>query len=146
MNVVHIVAQARILRTALGRGRAADFDDPLTFKQCFLDDLWTMAQEHLALRRYFASAVLADPTAMWELGRDARRRSINDEPGQAYRRIRPSLYYWSPATTVEAPSRPGEFHPEPLTDPDWILSHHPARATARRLPPSVECQVLPVAG
>jgi hypothetical protein len=26
------------------------------------------------------------------------------------------------------PSRPGEFHPEPLTDPDLILSHHPARA------------------
>src|SRR5216684_126063 len=33
------------------------------------------------------------------------------------------------------PSRPGEFHPEPLTDPDLILSHHPARATARRLAP-----------
>ena len=30
------------------------------------------------------------------------------------------------------PSRPREFHPEPLTDPDVILSHHPARATARR--------------
>ena len=28
------------------------------------------------------------------------------------------------------PSRPGDFHPEPLTDPDLILSHHPARATA----------------
>jgi len=36
------------------------------------------------------------------------------------------------------PSRPGEFHPEPLTDPDVILSHHPARATERRPPPSVE--------
>jgi hypothetical protein len=36
------------------------------------------------------------------------------------------------------PSRPREFHPEPLTDPDVILSHHPARATARRLPPSAE--------
>src|SRR6266567_917180 len=42
------------------------------------------------------------------------------------------------------PSRPGDFHPEPLTDPDLILSHHPARVTARRLPPSVECQVPPV--
>jgi len=40
--------------------------------------------------------------------------------------------------TNPTPSRPGEFHPEPLTDPDRILSHHPARATARRLPPSVE--------
>src|ERR1700680_2361744 len=36
------------------------------------------------------------------------------------------------------PSRPGEFHPEPLTDPDLILSHHPARAIAQRLPPSAE--------
>jgi hypothetical protein len=44
------------------------------------------------------------------------------------------------------PSRPGEFHPEPLTDPDLILSHHPARATARRLPPSIEHWVPPAAG
>src|ERR1700730_994705 len=36
------------------------------------------------------------------------------------------------------PSRPGEFHPEPLTDPDVTLSRHPARAIARRLPPSAE--------
>jgi len=38
------------------------------------------------------------------------------------------------------PSRPGEFHPESLTDPDVILAHHPARAAARRLPPSAERQ------
>jgi hypothetical protein len=38
----------------------------------------------------------------------------------------------------QLPSRPGEFHPEPLTEPDLTLSRHPARATARRLPPSVE--------
>ena len=37
---------------------------------------------------------------------------------------------------VPQPSRPGELHPEPLTDPDLTLSRHPARATARRLPPS----------
>src|SRR5260370_11972013 len=36
------------------------------------------------------------------------------------------------------PSRPGEFHPEPLTDPDLNLSIHPARGIARRLPPSAE--------
>src|SRR5713101_4398360 len=44
------------------------------------------------------------------------------------------------------PSRPGEFHPEPLTDPDLTLSRHPARATTRRLPPSIEHRVPPVAG
>ncbi len=31
-------------------------------------------------------------------------------------------------TLLQMPSMPGEFHPEPLTDPDLILSHHPARA------------------
>jgi SOS response associated peptidase (SRAP) len=36
------------------------------------------------------------------------------------------------------PSRPGEFHPEPLTDPDLTLSRHRARVTERRLPPPVE--------
>ena len=40
------------------------------------------------------------------------------------------------AEREELPSRPGEFHPEPLTDPDLNLSTHPARVTARRLPPS----------
>jgi hypothetical protein len=41
------------------------------------------------------------------------------------------------------PSRPREFHPEPLTDPDLSLSSHPARAIARRLPPSVDKGLLP---
>lgn len=86
-------------------GRAADFDEPLTFKQRFLDHLWTMAREQSGLRRYFAGAVVADPVAMWELGRDARRQSVNDEPGRAYRRVRPSLYYWSQASTVPATRR-----------------------------------------
>jgi len=36
------------------------------------------------------------------------------------------------------PSRPGEFHPEPLTEPYVRLSPHTARATHRRLPPSGE--------
>src|SRR5689334_13814323 len=38
----------------------------------------------------------------------------------------------------QLPSRPGESHPEPLTDPDLTLSRHPARAIERRLPPSAE--------
>src|SRR5260370_35459557 len=44
------------------------------------------------------------------------------------------------------PSRPGEFHPEPLTDPHLTLSRHPARAIARRLPPSIEHRVPPGVG
>jgi hypothetical protein len=42
----------------------------------------------------------------------------------------------APATAA-LPSRPGEFHPEPVTEPDLTLSRHPARATARRLPASI---------
>lgn len=41
------------------------------------------------------------------------------------------------------PSRPGDFHPEPLTDPDLRLSPHPARATARSLPAPTERKALP---
>jgi hypothetical protein len=39
---------------------------------------------------------------------------------------------------LKVPSGPGEFHPEPLTQPDVNLSIHPARAIVGRLPPSAE--------
>jgi hypothetical protein len=42
-----------------------------------------------------------------------------------------SLVHAAPHKIIATlPSRPGEFHPEPLTDPDLTLSRHPARATA----------------
>src|SRR5215475_7690559 len=40
------------------------------------------------------------------------------------------------------PSRPGEFHPEPLTDPDLTLSRHPARG--REVRKTGECGLLQV--
>jgi hypothetical protein len=40
------------------------------------------------------------------------------------------------------PSRPGEFHPEPLTEPDLNLSAYPARATHGRLPSSTDIEFL----
>ena len=45
---------------------------------------------------------------------------------------------WRALKTSLVPSRPGEFHPEPLTDPDVNLSIYPARVTAPRLPPSAD--------
>jgi hypothetical protein len=33
---------------------------------------------------------------------------------------------------LTTPSRPGDLHPEPLTDPDVNLSIHPARATTEK--------------
>src|ERR1700730_6822191 len=44
----------------------------------------------------------------------------------------------SPCVLLTLPGRPGEFHSEPPTDPDVNLSIHPARATQRRLPPSIK--------
>ena len=46
---------------------------------------------------------------------------ISDVGGKAE-----DIYSWRVFRSL--PSRPREFHPEPLTDPDLILSHHPARA------------------
>jgi len=42
----------------------------------------------------------------------------------------------------QKPSRPGEFHPEPLTEPYVNLSIHTARATHRRLPSSADTRGL----
>ena len=53
----------------------------------------------------------------------------------------PEVAVW--AHMSAPPSRPGEFHPEPLTEPDLTLSRHPARAIVRRLPPSIEHRVPP---
>ena len=39
---------------------------------------------------------------------------------------------------------PGAFHPEPLTDPDMNVSIHPARAIARKLPPSIDYRFPPL--
>jgi hypothetical protein len=44
---------------------------------------------------------------------------------------------------VALQSRPGKFHPKSLTDPDVILSHHPARVIAPRLPPFAEPRAPP---
>src|SRR5438105_12560233 len=46
------------------------------------------------------------------------------------------------AVTRRPPSRPGELHPEPLTEPDLNLSAYPARATVGRLPSSTDIKFL----
>src|SRR5215471_13140119 len=56
---------------------------------------------------------------------------------QAHRQS-PFLRRFLRPPSTRAPSRPGELHPEPLTEPDVNLSIHPARATQRRLSPSIK--------
>jgi hypothetical protein len=67
--------------------------------------------------------------------REQAREDFNPLPSA---RVKPARLTSSAARSVSPPSRPGDLHPEPLTDPDMTLSRHPARATTRRLPPSVE--------
>src|SRR5262249_17147022 len=49
----------------------------------------------------------------------------------------PKLHQQFVGNAFLAPSRPGEFHPEPLTDPCLTVSGHTARAIQGELPPSV---------
>lgn len=84
-------------------GLAADYESPSAFKAAFLERVWEMARTQPILRRYHAGAVMADARAMWHLGRDAKRVSVGDRPGQALAAVSvPILYYWSPDNTAEA--------------------------------------------
>jgi hypothetical protein len=53
----------------------------------------------------------------------SRRNTFTWDTAQSARDFRPFL-----------PSRPGQFHPGPLTEPYVSISIHTARAAARRLP------------
>jgi hypothetical protein len=81
--------------------------------------------------------------------RHCRNRSSVSADSMTLRSLRPldcSMRMIFCALSICLPSRPGEFHPEPLTEPDVSLSTYPAHAIARRLPPSIDRRVPPVAG
>ena len=87
-------------------GKAADCTDPLGFKNWFLEYVWEMAQSQPVLRRYYAAAEMADPTAMLELGQDAKNVSTDCAVGEAYLGLSiPSLYFWSRGNTPEKTQR-----------------------------------------
>lgn len=81
-------------------GKAADYGDPHEFKREFLKQVWELGLNSNTYRRYYAGAAVADTTAMWLLGCDAKRISIDNELGKSYKDMtQPSLYYWSKAST-----------------------------------------------
>ena len=87
----------------------------------------------------FASLMDMDFAVRWPLVRRSRLipGSCPSTRTFALRFFRTPSRDGSPCVLLTLPSRPGEFHPEPPTDPDVNLSIHPARATQRRLPPSI---------
>jgi pimeloyl-ACP methyl ester carboxylesterase len=81
-------------------GKAADWDAAEPFKKAFLNEIWELGATNVELRRYFGGVIMAQASAMWSLGKDAKRVSVGDSVGHAYRALKvPSLYYWSEATT-----------------------------------------------
>ena len=85
---------------AMFTGKASNFDNPLAFKQSFLDEIWNLGEDDQALRHYYAGVRMSDPETMWYLGRDTGRVSVDDKLGEAFRALsQPSLYYWSKQST-----------------------------------------------
>ena len=81
-------------------GKAADWEDSEAFKKAFLEELLELAATNVDLRRYYGGVVMAQASAMWTLGRDAKRVSVGNRVGHDYRAMKmPSLYYWCKATT-----------------------------------------------
>lgn len=63
-------------------GTAANYDDPLVFRAAFLERLALKAQTSAIFARYHDNVAKADPRALWQLGRDARRFSDTQHPGE----------------------------------------------------------------
>lgn len=119
-------------------GKAADFDDPQTFKERFLEDIWEMGRRDRPLRHYYSGAAVADARTLWALGRDAKHISADNRLGDAYRSLtQPTLYYWSQQSTPDATQRwisgSGIAHQEYRDAGHWPMVEQPVRtATAIR--------------
>ena len=83
-------------------GTAADYDDPSAFRNAFLARLEDMARTDQVIARYRQKVALADPQALWELGRDARRFSDNNIPGQVLMAAATVIYFYNPDNCPQA--------------------------------------------
>ena len=63
-------------------GTAADHPDPDAFREALLARLAEMGANDPILRGYRERVEVADPAALWSLGRDSRRFSDTHHPGQ----------------------------------------------------------------
>ena len=77
-------------------GSAADYDGPDAFRTAFLDRLDKMAAENPVIGRYRRAVAEADPLALWQLGRDARRFSAKAVPGEVLMAAARVVYFYNP--------------------------------------------------
>ncbi len=81
-------------------GKAMGFEDPDDFKAAFLEDIWELGTASPAHRHFYSGATLADPVALWELGRDTHRAGLSGELASSYVNLEhPTLYFWSNQST-----------------------------------------------
>lgn len=112
-------------------GTAAEFDDPESFRDAFLARLGERARGSAVVARYRDNVAKADPRALWQLGRDARRFSEARHPGDVLIASARVSYLYDPPNCPQATL-------------DWIDTHP---IDKRRLPgashwPSVDAPEL----
>ena len=78
-------------------GSAADFDSADSFRNAFLKRLDVLAVEQPIIGRYRSEVAKADPTALWQLGCDARRYSVENIPGDNLIKSADVVYLYNPA-------------------------------------------------
>jgi hypothetical protein len=132
------VSTCRTLRRSRSQGREAGCAAGEAAHQAGDDDQ-PESRQGARPRRAFPSP--ATCRTGYRIGCNLLRRTLS-APGTWRRWAFTNVRSWSELTWDRRggiqvlPSRPGELHPEPPTERDLTLSHHPARAGARKLPPS----------
>lgn len=83
-------------------GTAADYDDPGSFREAFLPRLEEMSRVDPIIDRYRDAVADADPLALWQLGKDARRFSDANHPGEVLRAAADVTYFYNPANCPQS--------------------------------------------
>ncbi len=115
-------------------GTAADYGDAASFREAFLARLAQMAETSPIHARYRDAVAMADPRALWQLGRDARRFSEARHPGEvllsaarvAYLydvpNCPPGTLGWLRAHPVDMRRLPGASHWPSVDAPDAVAA------------------------
>jgi len=77
-------------------GKAADYSDPVAFREALLEQLEEMAKTTPIIRRYRTEVAKADPLALWQLGTDVRHFSTVHVPGEVLRDAANVTYLYNP--------------------------------------------------
>ena len=83
-------------------GKAAGFSDATAFKEALLRGLEETSRDRPIFSRYVRMVRLADANALWQLGQDVHRFSLEQAPGLLLARCRTVHYVYNPENCPEA--------------------------------------------